>query len=611
VARQRQDIAARRAVVLAELAGSRYRMIREFETIPFVALEAAPDAMSVLEASPDVMAVEEDRIERASLSQSVPLIGADQAWAAGFDGTGVMVAILDTGVDKTHPFLAGKVIEEACYSGNGNCPNGLTSQTGPGAGVPCTYAPDSCRHGTHVAGIAAGSGVTFSGVARGAKVMSVQVFSKFTGADCDDGEDPCAGAFVSDLIAGLERVFALRNQYTFAAVNMSLGGGEFTSPCDSQQTSRKAAIDNLRSVGIATVAAAGNEGLSDALNAPACISSAVSVGSTTKSDGVSIFSNSATFLSLLAPGSSINSSVPGGGFAVFSGTSMATPHVAGAWAILKQKRPTATVDEVLTTLKVTGVPITDPTNDVTTPRIQVNTALEAFIAPVEAFVTRLYQQVLSREPEPGGVEGWVQQIQQDGSVAPTVLAFFHSQEFLNRTTTDPQFLTILYRTSLDREPDPAGFTAFLTALQSGQFARDNLLDVFLDSQEFATLANFLPPLSELEDFVTNLYVRILGRGPDLAGRQAWVAPLQQSCNTSTVLATIRAFLASPEFLARNTTNTEFVALLYRVFLNRIPDSAGLTSWVALLNQGSTNRDQLLSQFAASPEFQVILQQLCS
>jgi hypothetical protein len=290
---------------------------------------------------------------------------------------------------------------------------------------------------------------------------------------------------------------------------------------------------------------------------------------------------------------------------------MATPHVAGAWAILKQKRPTATVDEVLTTLKVTGVPITDPTNDVTTPRIQVNTALEAFIAPVEAFVTRLYQQVLSREPEPGGVEGWVQQIQQDGSVAPTVLAFFHSQEFLNRTTTDPQFLTILYRTSLDREPDPAGFTAFLTALQSGQFARDNLLDVFLDSQEFATLANFLPPLSELEDFVTNLYVRILGRGPDLAGRQAWVAPLQQSCNTSTVLATIRAFLASPEFLARNTTNTEFVALLYRVFLNRIPDSAGLTSWVALLNQGSTNRDQLLSQFAASPEFQVILQQLCS
>jgi subtilisin family serine protease len=606
VARQRQDIAARRAVVLAELAGSRYRMVREFEAIPFVALEAEPDAMSVLEASPHVMAVEEDRIERASLSQSVPLIGADQAWAAGFDGEGIVVAILDTGVDKTHPFLAGKVVEEACYSDKHNCPNGLTSQTGPGAGVPCTYAPDSCRHGTHVAGIAAGSGVTFSGVARGAKVMSVQVFSKFTGADCDDGEDPCTRSFVSDQIAALERVFALRNQYTFAAVNMSLGGGEFTSPCDSQQTSRKAAIDNLRSVGIATVAAAGNEGLSDALNAPACISTAISVGSTTKSDGISIFSNSASFLSLLAPGSSINSSVPGGGFSVFSGTSMATPHVAGAWAILKQKRPTGTVDEVLTTLKVTGVPITDPTNDVTTPRIQVNTALEAFIAPAEPFAIRLYQKVLGREPEPGGVEGWVQQLDRDRSVVPTVLAFFHSEEFLNRNTSNEEFLRICYRTFLDREPDAAGFAAFLTELRADRLTRDNLLDIFIDSDEFATLASFLPPLDPLEEFVTTLYVRILARGPDQPGLDSFVAQLTQ---TRTVLPTVQLVLASPEFLARNTSNTEFVTILYRVFLDRVQDAEGLAGFVAALTSGAATRDQLVLQFAASSEFQAIQQVL--
>ncbi len=223
-----------------------------------------------------------------------------------------------------------------------------------------------------------------------------------------------------------------------------------------------------------------------------------------------------------------------------------------------------------------------------------------------AFVTRLYQQVLNRAPEPGGVAGWVQQIQQDRSVVPTVLAFFHSQEFLGRNTSNSQFLTIVYLTFLNRAPDPGGFNAFLGGLQAGLLTRDNLLDIFLDSAEFASLASFLPPLDPLSALVTTLYVRILGRGPDQAGLQGFVVQLQQSRN---VLSTVLVFLRSPEFLSRNTSNTEFVTLLYRVFLDRVPDAPGLAFWVAQLTQGTATRDQLVTQFAASLEFQVIQHQL--
>jgi hypothetical protein len=162
---------------------------------------------------------------------------------------------------------------------------------------------------------------------------------------------------------------------------MSLGGGRFTdqASCDDSNGSRKAIIDSLRSAGIATVIASGNDGYADAIGSPACISSAVSVASTTKSDEVSSFSNTASFLNLLAPGSAINSSIPGGGFASFNGTSMAAPHVTGTWALLKQRKPWASVGEILSTLQNTGVRVTDPLSNLTFPRIGVDQAISSWI----------------------------------------------------------------------------------------------------------------------------------------------------------------------------------------------------------------------------------------
>jgi subtilisin len=357
---------------------------RRFQLIPYFAATVDAAALSRLAGDPDVVSVEEDRRARPTLIESGPLVGAPAAWASGFTGQDWTVAVLDTGVDTSHPFLAGKVVSEACYSNAGGtangtslCPGGAASSTAVGAGVHCGIG--GCDHGTHVAGIVAGVGTNAAGIARDARLISMQVFTRFdTTADCGF-QVPCLLSYASDAVLALERVFILKDTYNIAAVNMSLGAGRFFSQsrCDADNPALKAAIDTLRSAGIATVAASGNDGYFDSMSAPACISSAISVGASTKRDRMSSFTNAAPFLNLLAPGSEITSAVPGGGVGEKHGTSMAAPHVSGAWALLKQRRRSASVSQVLSALVRTGVPVTDPLTSLVFPRIRVDAALRA------------------------------------------------------------------------------------------------------------------------------------------------------------------------------------------------------------------------------------------
>ena len=156
---------------------------------------------------------------------------------------------------------------------------------------------------------------------------------------------------------------------------MSLGGGRFTAACDGD--TRKPGIDNLLSVGIVTTIASGNTSYADALGAPACVSSAISVGATTKGDVVAGFSNVSGLLDLFAPGVSINSSVPGGGFTILNGTSMAAPHVAGGWALIRSAHPGASAAQILSALQSTGLSIVDQRarGGASKPRIQIEAAL--------------------------------------------------------------------------------------------------------------------------------------------------------------------------------------------------------------------------------------------
>ncbi len=350
--------------VLNRLGTERAKLAARFEYIPFLALEVDAKALDLLASMAEVNGIEEDVFDKATLVSSTAVIGAGVAWASGWTGDGQVVAVLDTGVDKTHPFFSSgsgnKVVSEACYSSivpnssTSVCPGGVQESTAPGSGAPCTDYYGDCVHGTHVAGIAAGNNGTGPGfgVARGADMIAVQVFSLSCGGYC-------IGAWVSDQIKGLERVYDLADDFNIAAVNMSLGGGYYSSrsACDADNAARKAAIDNLRSIDVATVVSSGNNGYFGYLSAPACISSAISVGATDDADNVAYFSNVASFLDLLAPGVSVESSVPGGGLANFNGTSMAAPHVSGAWAVLRQANPTAAVTDLLALLRETATPV--------------------------------------------------------------------------------------------------------------------------------------------------------------------------------------------------------------------------------------------------------------
>jgi subtilisin family serine protease len=331
------------------------------------------------------------------LNGTAPLIGASTAWSWGFTGAGWYVAVIDTGIRRTHQFFAGKTIVEACFArgadgatGAGDCPNGTHTQVGPGSATPHPGNYDGYDHGTHVAGIAAGSFGALAGVAKGANIIAIQVFSRMTGTACAPSQ-ACVTSWVSDTLAALDWLYTSRGSYRVASANMSLGGSTiYSSPCDSD--SRRAVIDNLRNAGIATIVATGNDASCSGVTSPSCISSSVAVGSSTDSDGASPFNNwHPSLQKLFAPGSAVNSATGSSdtSYGSWSGTSMAAPHVAGAWALMKQVANNGSVTDLLKALRDTGIGVTSTCDSRRTamPRLRVDraiTTLAAFTLTIQA-----------------------------------------------------------------------------------------------------------------------------------------------------------------------------------------------------------------------------------
>jgi len=373
--------------VLAPFAPGEIQGLHRFAMIPALAGHFTAAQVARLAADPRVVAIGEDVPGSGGLPQSRALVGADAPYRAGLTGSGIHVAVVDTGVDTDHPvFPAGTIVDQACFcnddgitgNGVGCCPNGGESDFGPGA------AEDDHGHGSNVAGIVlardAGEGAP-RGIAPGADLVAVKVL------DADNS------GFMTDWTKGVD--WLLDNKPDLDLVNLSLQTGTtYAGPCDNANAlnmAMAAAIDGLTAQGTATISISGNFASVGSMTAPGCIANALAVGAVYDEalgsinwgtctdvgivpDKIACFSGVDATIDLLAPGCDVLAA-EADGLDDFCGTSQAAPHVVGAAALVLEALGPLTPAALFAHLESTGVPIFDARIGANVPRLDVAAAV--------------------------------------------------------------------------------------------------------------------------------------------------------------------------------------------------------------------------------------------
>lgn len=341
------------------LARSDITSLQDYSHLPmaFKRVRSAAALQSLL-SQPRIKAIYANKaLHHVSVPANLSLIAQPATHAVGYDGSGSTVAVLDDGIDYTN-------------SAFGGC-------TAPGTPSTCQVSVSSnfgsgttdTSHGTNVSAIVLG-------VAPAAKIAMLNVFSG-------------TSAYTSNIISAMNWAISHRSSYNIVAINMSLGdGSQHTSTCSSGNpylTPTNSAIG----AGITVVAAAGNDAYSNAMGLPACTPGIVSVGAvyadnyntgytwgnnlctdySTAPDKIACFSDSASFMTLWAPGALITAAGITEG-----GTSQASPHVAGAVAMLRAAFPSDSLNMTLNRLTTSRTQITDTRNGLTKPRLDLEAA---------------------------------------------------------------------------------------------------------------------------------------------------------------------------------------------------------------------------------------------
>jgi hypothetical protein len=308
-----------------------FATIRQYKHVPaLVGIVQTPEALEQLRSAPGVRRVDRDVGGRGGLEESVEAIGATSWHDEGVTGTGTVVAMLDTGIDRDNPDLEEALVHEACFldddgqlDGNGGCPDGSDRQVGAGS------AAEDHGHGTYITGMVASRGtVAPTGVAPGSEIAAIKVL------DADNRFH-----FFSEIVAALDYLLETP-EVDVDIVNMSLGTNAlFQGACDDRTAwaqAGAAAVDALRASGITLIASAMNDGTPEKMAAPACLSGVLAVTATDTTGAIADWSNVSSETDLAAPGAYIKSTTWNGAWQLVfqAGTSAAAAHASGCAALL-------------------------------------------------------------------------------------------------------------------------------------------------------------------------------------------------------------------------------------------------------------------------------------
>lgn len=298
---------------------------KEFRLIRGLSAEMTDKEISKLQKISGIR-VYKDKMVHALLDDSVPMISADKVHSEGITGSNVLVCVVDTGIDDSHSALNPLVAEIDIVNNDSD-------------------ATDDNGHGTHVAGIIASQNSIYKGVAPGVSLMAAKVL------------DSSGSGYESWVISGIEWCIkgpdGIDNTGDEADIITLSLGTDYSGNCDTEPLGE--AVNNAVNQGIVVTVAAGNDGKN--VDLPACASGPIAVGAVDKSRNVPYWSSRGSELDIVAPGADIISTYINNQWAMGSGTSMATPHVAGTSALLLETKPDATVDEIKTALYDTANPV--------------------------------------------------------------------------------------------------------------------------------------------------------------------------------------------------------------------------------------------------------------
>ncbi len=392
-ARRKDEVGQKVSSVLNRLSVKNIRVYRRFNFVPAFAIVADAAMLKRLQNDPAVSRIDIDAPGSGNAiapDESSVLNNVSPLQGLGLDGSGMKVAVIDSGVDTDHVDLQPRLVGQQCFCSNssgvgGCCPNGQATQSGAGA------AEDGHGHGTNVNGIIVGQGnVAPRGAVPAAELVVVRVL--------DNNNSFCCS---SDVVAAMDWVAA--NHPDVDAVNLSVGTGAlFPGNCDTSTSFTQAmavAVNNLIAKGAVVTASAGNDHNSNNMSAPACVENAMGIGATWDFTGGAItflgctdtstapkkpacFSNRSVTTDLYGAGAFVTSTGRNGATSTFGGTSMASPMTAACAVALKQAVPFSSVSQRVDAMKLAPTTITDTVSGRQYPFLDCVDAVQVLIEDV-------------------------------------------------------------------------------------------------------------------------------------------------------------------------------------------------------------------------------------